>query len=85
MKSFLVVTLLFLLASFSAVASGDHADREFITGAGFDLVKVNDILVGTYNLIPIWAEKKCGSHIRGIYKKGSEISHFSVEMKNRKL
>ena len=85
MKGFLIGTLIFLLASFSALASGDHADREFVTGARFDLVKVNDVLVGTYDLIPIWAEKECGSHIRGFYKKGSEILHFSVEMKDRKL
>lgn len=81
-----MLTALLLIASLSAFASGGgHADKEPIVGSGFDLVLVNGIIVGTYNLIPIWAEKKCGSHIRGTYKVGEEIKNFAVQKVDGKL
>ena len=61
-------------------ASEEHAPKEFITGSGFDLVHVQDILVGTFELMPVWAEKKCGSHIRGIYRQAETTKEFAVEI-----
>ncbi|MFH1729099.1 MAG: hypothetical protein ABIA04_11860 [Pseudomonadota bacterium] len=75
-KSFLFLSI--LLFPVYLLASEGHADKEFIKGAGFDLVHVNHVLVGTYNLIPVWAEKECGSHIKGQYKTGEEIKEFGV-------
>ncbi len=86
MKKILAISLIGIFASLPVFASdAGHPDREFITGAGFDLVKVNDVLVGTFNLIPIWADKKCGDHINGLYKKGTEVAEFSVGKLNEVL
>jgi len=81
----LVLVFLVLFVSTFAIANGEHADKEFITGSGFDLVHVNHILVGTYNLIPVWAEKICGSHIKGQIKLGKEIKEFVVKKIDGKL
>jgi len=83
MKKFLVALGVF--ACLLVSAEGDHNAKETITGSGFDLVHVNSILVGTYNIIPIWAEKICGSHIRGKVKVGEETLDFSVEMIDKKI
>ena len=66
MKKLLLSLLcaMFFIGGVSASDEG-HPEREFLTGSGFDLVKVNDVLVGTFNLIPIWAEKACGEYIKG--------------------
>ena len=78
----LLVTFLFAVLSISAFGHGDHGEREEIKGSGFDFAKVKDIIVGTFDNYPVWAEKKCGSHIRGQYKKDAEgeIKTFSVEV-----
>jgi hypothetical protein len=85
MKKILSIAILVLLTSFFAFGSGDHPDREYLTGSGFDLIKVNDVLVGTFGLVPIWAEKECGSHIKGLYKKGEENAEFIVKVEDQQL
>lgn len=81
----LLLALLVLVPFSLAIASDEPHPTEYILGAGFNMTKTNDIIVGTYNAIPFWAEKKCGSHIRGIYKKEDAIKEFSVVLNQGKL
>ncbi|MCG2725428.1 MAG: hypothetical protein L6420_04070 [Elusimicrobia bacterium] len=86
MKKLLLSLLCAVFFVGGAFASDEgHPDREFLTGSGFEFVKVNDVLVGTFNLIPIWAEKACGDHIKGFYKVGKDVKEFSVIIKDGKL
>lgn len=86
MKLFLAFLLTMTLA-FSAFAEGDHAEREDITGSGFVMAHVKEVLVGTVNNIPVWATKTCGDKIEGQYKKTAdgEVEQFLVANVDRKL
>lgn len=86
MKRMLIAMSLVILGSFSAYAEGDHNPVETITGSGFDMKHLNDdIVMGTFNNIPIWSEKQCGSHIRGFYRINKETKEFSVGVVDKKL
>ena len=85
MKKLLLSLLCAMFFIGGVSAHEDHPEREFLKGSGFDFVKVNDVLVGTFNLIPIWAEKSCGEYIKGFYKTGEEVKTFEVGIKDGKL
>lgn len=83
-KSLLALLCIVFFVS-GVFTEGTHPEKEFFKGSGFDFVKVNDIIVGTFNLIPVWADKSCGNYIKGLYKTGNEIKEFSVLVKDKKL
>ncbi|MFH1618942.1 MAG: hypothetical protein ABIG11_03470 [bacterium] len=83
-KIFALFLVLAMSPATGLFAEGTHPEKEFFKGSGFDLVKVNDVMVGLYNLMPIWADKACGDHIKGLYKAGKDIGEFSVVVKDKK-
>ena len=80
-----LLSLCLILLATSSFASTEEHNKEFITGSGFNMTKIGDIIVGTYDMIPIWAEKVCGSHIKGTYRKGTTAGEFSVLIEDKKL
>jgi hypothetical protein len=80
-----LLSLCLILLATNSFANTEHNEKEFITGSGFDMTKINDIIVGSYNMIPVWAEKVCGSHIKGTFRKDTTPGEFSVLIENKKL
>ena len=85
MKLSYLFFIVFFVSTITWADDHDPNKKEFFSGSDFSFTKINGIIVGTVGVIPVWAEKVCGSHIKGIYKKEKNINKFSVEVVDKKL